>query len=79
MCERKEKTKMGIRRTIIFNESIDNELNQYINGEEFRNRSHAIQSILKMWLVWRREKNANGEQTTIFDKQRPLAKARASK
>lgn len=68
---------MGIRRSILLDESVDNELNQYINGEEFRNRSHAVQSILALWLKWRREKN-KGEQTHIFD-LRPQAKARPKK
>jgi len=68
---------MGKRRSIILTDSVDNELNQYIDGNEFRNRSHAIQSILKMWLKWRRERNKT-EQTNIFD-NRPLAKSRPKK
>jgi len=68
---------MGKRRSIILTDSVDNELNQYIDGNEFRNRSHAIQSILKMWLKWRRERNKT-EQTNIFD-TRPMAKSRPKK
>jgi hypothetical protein len=77
VIERQEKEKMGIRRSILLDESVDNELNQYINGEEFRNRSHAIQSIIAIWLKWRREKN-KGEQIHIFD-IRPPVKGRPSK
>lgn len=68
---------MSKRRSIILKDTIDNELNQYIDGNEFRNRSHAIQSILKLWLRWRRERNT-AEQTNIFE-QRPLAKSRPKK
>lgn len=68
---------MAIRRSILFDESVDNELNQYIDGIEFRNRSHAVQSIIKTWLLCRREKES-GEQTNIFD-VRPVAKSRPKK
>lgn len=53
-------------RTIYLTNSVDNELNQYIDGQEFRNRSHAVETIVKLWLKWRRD-HGKRQQMTIFD------------
>lgn len=44
-----------------------NELDYFVNGSLFRNRSHAMQVIVEFWL-----ENHKGEkkQITIFDKKR---------
>lgn len=58
-----------VRRTVYLSRSVDNEIDQYcgFDGAEFRNRSHALEIILKKWLQWRREQKTRGEQRNIFD------------
>jgi hypothetical protein len=63
--EKKPMTK-PVCRTIYIDLKVDNELNQYINGTTFRNRSHAVETIIKAWLEWKR-KQGRGEQVSIFD------------
>jgi Arc/MetJ-type ribon-helix-helix transcriptional regulator len=47
------------------------ELDQYVDGVKFRNRSHALDVILLEWLEAQREKR-KGQQQTIF----PLTKSK---
>jgi metal-responsive CopG/Arc/MetJ family transcriptional regulator len=70
--QRKEKKTMPkpVCRTIYIDPKVDNELNQYINGTTFRNRSHAVETILKAWLEYRRSQG-RGEQVSMFDIAQP--------
>jgi metal-responsive CopG/Arc/MetJ family transcriptional regulator len=61
-------------RTIYIDPKVDNELNQYINGTTFRNRSHAVETIIKAWLDYRRDYRPSqdkSDQTSMFDIAQP--------
>lgn len=47
------------------------EIDRWVDGTQFRNRSHLIDSVLKEWLEFQARKG-KGEQTTIFNIKSPV-------
>lgn len=54
------------------------EIDRWVDGTQFRNRSHLIDSVLEEWLEYQKKKG-KGEQVTIFNLKQPVKAKKKSK